>query len=888
MSDRPASTRSPLRRTSIDEEVREELAFHLEMRTRQYVDEGLDEVAAREKALATLGDLERLADDCRRLAHERDRRFGLTELLAELRQDSALALRQFRARPAFSVTAALVLAIGIAAVTAVFGVVYPVLLDPLPLPDPERLVSLGGLDPDGNQVEIVAPIEVGGWRENGGTFEAITAMRGDGLTLELDGLPQRVSALFVTGGFFDLLGTPPQLGRAFSGEDLDSPRPNVVLLGNGLWRSAFGGDPSVLGRTLSLDGREAQVIGVLPPEADVLYEGLEVLVPYPRIAGFYEQRAFYLTVLGRLAPGVALEEARGALSIAQERVNERRPADEHRNVSVVSLRDYLVSDYRRRLLLLFSGVVVLLLIACGNTANLLLARGLERSRDLGVRSALGAGRSRLLRQLLTENLVLTSAAALVGILLARPLIRLLVQTAPSDLPGIARAGLSPAVLGFAAFAALLTALLSGLVPAFRVTERALGALRARARSWRGERLRPLLVAGQVALTLTLLIASGLLVRSAIREGSIELGFQPENLLTAQMSLPRAPDRYSTREGVVRAYERVIDRAAALPGVSAAAAGSRVAFAGSSLGIVYRRLVGEERRLNAEYRLVSADYFSTLEVPILEGRSLSDTDHRGSSPVLVVNRSFAHALFPEGDATGQFITTENAALVDAEGSPLELEIVGVVEDTRDDGFRAAARPTAFMALDQVPEGPWNWVGASLMLVVRTEVAPETVVQPLRAAVAEIDPALPLFNVATMENRLATTLATGRLNALLYSVLGLIALLLTIGGVYGVTAFFVRQQEFEIGVRLALGATSEQIVRRIVLRALFPVALGAVGGLGLTAIAARFLEADLVGVGVGDPVSLAAVLALLFSTAVLASALPAHRTTRVDPAQTLNSE
>lgn len=888
MTRRP--TRSPLWRLSVDAEVREELEHHLELRTRQLVDEGADPREARERALAGFGDLERLAATCRRLAHGRDRRHGLRETLRELRQDGGLALRQLRSRPAFAATAVGILAIGIAAVTAVFGLIHPVLLAPLPLPEADRIVSIGvGTGRPGERQAIVAPIELGSWRDTGGALTAIAPYLGSGFTLDLGNdpsdLPQRVAGVWIGEDFFDVLPVRPIIGRLLGAADFEADATPTVLIGEPLWRQAFAADPAALGRSVRVDGRSMQVVGVLPEDVEELFGEIDVILPYALSESDYQQRASYLFTVGRLADGVSMREAAAALGVAQERANQARPSDERRDVLPIPLRESLVGKDHGRLWLLFGSVLLVLLIACSNVANLLLAQVLGRKREIGVRAALGAGRGRIVRQLLTESLVLSGLAGAVGLLGARVLLDLTVAAAPAGLPGLERATLSPVVLVFALSMVVVASAAAGLLPALRATRGSIAGLQARAASWRGERVRPVLVALQVALTFCLLALSGLLVRTAVREGTTDLGFDPVRLLTAQLSLPAAD--YPDESTVVDAFERLVETTSALPGVESAAAASRVAFAGPSLTVVYRPPEDPDRKRVAELRIVSGGYFSTLGVPVLAGRELTAGDRRDGRRVVAVNRTFAEAMWPGEPAVGRRLTTENAALVDASGESLVMEVVGVVGDSRDDGLRGPVRPAVFLPAEQVPAGPWSWIGNTMMLVARTSTSPEALADGLRRAVATVDPNLPVYNVATMEARLGRQLSRGRLNATLFSILGLVALLLALGGIYGLTAFFVSQQTFEIGIRLALGATRQRIVNGIVVRTLVPVLIGATLGFLLMTIVGRLASAELFGIEPGDPVTGAAVLVLILATALWASFVPAKQTTEVDPARTLTT-
>ncbi len=896
MSPRRTSTRSPLWRRKVEDEVSDELEFHFEMRVREYLAQGLGETVARARAHDKMGDLADLEDRCRRLARRRDRHLDFRDLVRDLLQDIRAAMRQIRREPGFALSGAVVLALGIGAVTTVFGIVQPVLLDTLPLERAERLLSLGveafGGDgshpgaPSAERQETVAPVEVAGWQQHGDTLERLGAWVPGGFTVEVDRLPTRVDGVWIGEGLLELLRLSPTLGRGFGAREHRSSV-NVVLISERLWRDAYAAQPSVLGSTLRLEGEPYEIVGVLPGAVQHLWPTLDVAIPLVLTEEILQQRASYLHCIARLRDGVDLETARAALSLAQERTNRARPEDERRAISILPLERSLVTSTRPRLWLLFGSVITVLLVACTNVANLLLARALGRDRELGVRAALGAGRGRILRQLLTEGLVLTTIAATAGVAAANFVLRTVADGAASwsSVPGIERATLSPTVLVFAAAVIVVSTLLSGLVPALRAAKHATTRLRTRASSATQGRLHEALVAIQVAAALMLLSASGLLVRSAISEGRTELGFRPEGLLTAQLSLPVAD--YPEKDDVVRAALDMQERALRIPGVLHAAVGSRVALAGPQLGVVYLRPDQPERTLNAELRLISPDYFSTLATPILEGREFRRVDHQGAPPVVVVNWSFAKALWPEGGAIGRHLTTAHGALVGGQGEPLVLEVVGIVADARDDGLRQEPRATAYISLAQTPAGPLQWTGNTMMWLLRTQQEPTELVEPLRRTLAQAAPGVPAFNVATMERRVRGALALGRVNALLFSGLGLTALFVALGGIYGLTAFVVSRREFEIGVRLALGATKKRILRDIVGRALLPVLAGVAIGCLAAMPLGRLLESQLVGAGV-DAFTVAGVIALVVLTAFGASLAPARRTAKIDPARILGAD
>ncbi len=881
------SARSLLWKKPISEEVQEELQFHLDMRVEQYVEEGLEETVALEKAKAAFGDLDHLARRCRALARQRDRRLGWSDYLADLRLDLGYALRHLGRRPGFTLAAVLTLALGLGAVIAAYGLVHAVLLEALPLPQGDRLMVLQVQKQDGSgRSQIVAPNEYAAWREVGEAFDGVAAILPSGISARLGDLPERVDSLYVSDAFFAVAQAPMRQGRAFAPDDFGWVAEKVVILSHSFWRRSLAAEPGILGKSLQLEGQEHQVVGILGPELEALYPDLDVLLPLTLGPEQLQIKASYLLALGRLAPGASRPAATAALAGAQGSLNAQRAEEDRRDVVLTPVRSFLAGDLERRLLLLLGAVSLVLLIACVNVANLLLAQGLGRRRELSVRSSLGAGRGRILRQLLTENLLLSGAACLLGLLLAGVLIRGVLRFIPEEVPGLESASISPPVLLFACALAVGAMLLAGLVPALRSSRRLEGVMAGRAWSWRRDRFRQALVAAQVCLTLVLLVASGLLIQSSINEGKVDPGFFQDGVLTALVSLPQQD--YPDRESVVSTFERLVETSAAVPGVASAAAGSRAPLAGPSLGMRYFRPENPEQKVDGGFRMASAGYFASAGIRMLRGRGFLRSDRAGAPSVAVVNEAFAREIWGEADPLGQRITTSNYSFTGGTEQLPEITIVGVVANVKDYGLRSAVRPELYMSLDQSPGDPWSWVGRSVVLILETEIEPELVVSGLRTAVASVDPGLPVFNVETMRSRLRESAAPGRFNTLLFVTLGVVALLLATAGIYSLTAFFVAQQQYEIGVRLALGATRRRVLREVVLRALAPVLVGLGAGLLVAAYATALLRGELFGVEAFDPRTFALTAILVLLVAYLASLLPARRTTAIDPARVLQAE
>ena len=877
-------------RPPVDREVDEELAFHLEMRTRELIARGMDEVSARREAERRLGNRARVGGTLRALGRERNRHMQRTQYLSELRQDVGFMWRQIRKAPGFSVIAIATLALGIGGTTAIFSILNAVVLHPLPLREPERLLVVGetfngaisGMAV-GNYVDAVAGAP---------GFEAIAAENFGSLNLSDGVTPERVTVGKVTANFFDVMGMRPALGRTFTDAEDRPGNDRVAVLSHRLWSRRFGADASIVGREVRMNGVNYLVAGVMPASFDLTSDSEELWTP---IAFTPAQRVLhdehYLTVYGRLKPGMTRERVNAELESVAARLRREFPRDATQLAYLTEpFRDQFVGDYRMRLLVLLAAVGVVLLIACGNVANLLLARGTARGREIAVRSALGAGRGRIVRQLLTESVVLALAAAAAGVVLAVWCTSALVAWSPDGVPRIEQAHVDRVALAFAVGIALASSVLCGLAPALHLartdTQTALrdggrGATGSRFR----DRLRSALIVSEVALSLMLLFGAGLMIRSAIALQHVHPGFDADGVLTARFTLPETTYGEIVRERDV--LRRINEAASQLPGASASAVTSYVAMGGGggSNGLVPEGTPAESRfYLSSTLRLTTPGFFPAMQTPILKGRAFTDDDRDGGQRVMIVSAALAARAFPGHDPIGKRIACCESA---PDGSPIWKVIVGVAGDIRSRGPAVAPRPEFYLPMAQAPNDAWHWF-RTFYVVVRATGNPAALAEPLRAAVARIDPDLPIFDVRTMDQRLAGTLATARFNTLLLSLLGGIGLLLASGGIYGVIAYFVSQRTQEIGVRIALGASTSSVVRLILAQAVKPVAIGAVVGVAAALAAGRVLSSQLFNVSSADPLTIAAVVATLFGVALVASAVPARRAASTDPTRALQAE
>ncbi len=809
----------------------------------------------------------------------------MTTYLSELRQDAAFSIRQMLASPAFTIVALATLALGIGATTAIFSTVNAVVLRPLPVPAPGRLVELFELWRDlgrgnmsaGNFVDMAAEQT---------SFSALSAMTGVSMTLARDEGAERVVGVRATAGFFDVWGVAPALGRVFTAAEDEPGRDQVAVLSHRFWTRQFGADRGILGRAITLDGRPYTVIGVMPQSFDFTADSEALWVP---IAFTPERRAMhdehFLTVYGRLKDGVSLQQANQQLTTVAKNLRDRFPKDNaERELMAAPLMETFVGDYRQRLFVLLGAVAFVLLIACGNVSNLLLARGAARARELAVRSALGAGQGRLIRQLFTESLVLSVVAAGLGVGFARVFVGMLIAYGPSGVPRLEQTHLDATALTFAVALGIGSSIIFGLVPAWRASKTDINSTLKEATRGAGARgardlVRSTLIAAEVALALVLLVGAGLLIRSGIEAQRVPTGFNAKGVFSGRFSLPAT--KYETAVSVLQATQAIEAQVAAVPGVRRAAVASNVPGVGTfSNGLVPEGEAQELRNVRQSMaRFVSPGYFEVMGLPIVRGRGFTDADRTGSQLVMVVNQTLAQRLWPNQDPIGRRVNGS------APGGP--KTVIGVVSDVRWRGPAGAVDPEFYQPLAQLDKMAWDWTRRSLFVVARTDRDPAALATGVRRAIAEVDPGVPLFAVRTMEERMALTLETARFNTMLLAMLGAVGLLLAAVGIYGVIAYFATQRTAEIGIRLALGASRGNVLRLIVRQAAIPVAVGVLlGGLG-AAFAARAIATQLVNVRPHDPLTFAGVASVLAVVALLAALIPARRAAGLDPTRALQA-
>jgi putative ABC transport system permease protein len=798
-------------------------------------------------------------------------------------QDLRYAFRTLGKNPGFAAVAVLALALGIGANTAIFSVVNAVLLRPLPFPDPDRLMMVLSSNPGkGYPENPVSPPDFLDWRAQNRAFEGMAAFDPSAFNLNEGTEPERIPGARVSASFLGLVGVKPILGRDFlEEEDRDGAEP-VVLIAHGLWIRRFGSDSGIVGRTILLNGRRRTVVGVLP-QGYAFPNHSEVWTPiafdHDDLTG---RGGHYLKVLARLRPGVTIAAAQADMDSIAERLRRQYPdSNTGWGTLVAPLNEMMVGGVRPALLVLIGAVGFVLLIACANVANLLLARATERQKEVAIRLALGAGRARLVRQFLTESAVLGLLGGLIGLLLALWGTDLLVAAGGENLPRFREVSVDGRVLLFTLGLSLLTGIIFGVIPALQASrpdlnetlkEGGRGGTVGRAR----HRLRGALAVGEIALALVLLIGAGLMLKSFLRLVSVDPGFRPEHLLTLNVSLPQAEYPDGTRQSVF--LRESLQKLSALPGVEAAAAATTLPLSGDLISYTFsvdgRSGQSPAERSSALYDGVSPAYFRAMGIRVLKGRSPQETDVVGGARVVVVNEAFARRVFPGEDPIGRRIGIDD-------GPQAWREIVGVVADVKQTSLDGETRQHMYEPLSQAPS-PW------LSFVLRTTVEPAGLAAAARRAILEIDHRQPIADVKTAETLVAESVTQPRLAMILLSVFAGTALLLAGMGTYGVIAYSVGQRTHEFGIRMALGAGRGEVLRLVVRQGLLLACIGVLLGLVAAAGATRLLGGLLFGVSPTDPITYAGVALLLIGVALVACLVPARRATLVDPISALRCE
>ncbi len=858
-----------------EQELTEEIEAFLEMLVERKIKEGFDPAEARRAALIELGGREQVKEKVR------EARIG--RQLETIWQDLRYATRMMLKHPVFTLIAVFTLALGIGANTAIFSVVNAVLLNALPYNEPQRLLWV--TEAQDGRAKMAHANSYLIWQAQSQAFEHLVAYNRGSRELAGQGEPERLESLKVTANVFPALGLPPQLGRAFTEEDDRPEAAPVALLGHALWQRRFGGDPAIIGQSLTLGGQSWTVIGIMPPRFRGLLplERADVWLPLAiDVKDERDLRDHQLNVIGRLKPGFTLEQANAELNLIMRRLVLATPGIMNTEASATLLIENLVGKLRRGLLALFGAVVLVLLIACANVANLLLGRVAMRQKEMAIRAAMGAGRARLVRQALTESLLLSLLGGATGLLLAVWGVKAMVALAPDQLRHIRETSVDGAALGFTFLAALLTGLAAGLIPALQSSRIDLnealkeGARRAATFRRRGlGRVSPALVIGEVALTLVLLTGAGLVIKSYLRVLAVDPGYDPKNLLALSIELDEV--KYPRGSTQLHAfYQEVLPRVKAIPGVTAVATvnGAGIPFTGmlgkTLFSIEDRPPAPAEQRPQVEFNHISPDYFRAMGMQLRAGRSFTEQDDEKAPSVMIINETMARRYFSGEDPLGKRILSMSSSYT----------IVGVVGDVKRLGLEAAAPPEIYVPHPKDRIGPRN-----ITLAARTAVDPLDLVAAVRRQIYELEPT---SDVRMEEQRLAETLAPRRFQVLLSGVFAAVALVLAAVGVYGVIAYSVSCRTHEIGIRMALGARPRDVLLMVVRQGMTLALVGVSIGLAAALAVTRVLKGLLFELSVTDPPTFSLIAALMLGVAFLACYLPARRATKVDPMAALRQE
>jgi putative ABC transport system permease protein len=808
--------------------------------------------------------------------------------MENLLKDIRFGLRGLLKQPGFSLLVVATLALGIGSSTAIFSVVNSVLLNKLPYRDASRIVAIQELDPKGSRGQVTSANFLD-WRKQNTVFEHLAAIRNDAVNLALADRALRLNMAATSANFFEVFGVGPQLGRLFVPADEEAGHPPVVVISYNLWQGQFGGQADVIGKNLVLDGSTYSVIGVAPPgfqypdKTELWLPPLRLVPELFRGQDVTQTRGMgYLSSVALLKPGVSVQQAAAEMETITARLRQQYPDTNNKRFNrVVSLQDHLIGDNSKLLWLLLGAVTFVLLIACANVANLLLATGASRQKEMAIRSALGASRWRVVRQLLTESTLMALVGGLFGLLIAFWGVALITRLLPTNFPRLQEIHIDLRVLAFTFAASVLTGILFGLAPSFQflrgdvqesMKETSRGASAGPGRS----RLRQVLIVSEVALCVVLLAGAGLLFRSFLHLQAVNTGFTAEHVLTAKL----APSGMNYPDAYFAFYDKALDQIQTIPGVQAVGSINTLPLSkGPTLAfrVEGREVTTPDKWPPANYRNISPDYFRAMNIPVVEGRPFSKNDKVGMPLVVMVNQALAHRDFPGENPVGKrvnFGRTEN-------GKPVWFEIVGLASDVRSMELKDEPTPEVYFSSyqDSFP---------SMSLVIRTSVEPESISGSLRQVINQIDKSVPVTDIRAMDVVVSESITQPRFNLFLLALFGGLALLLSAAGIYGVTAYTVSQRTHELGIRIALGAQVGDVLRMILRQGLTVILIGMVIGLAAAFALLRVMRSLLFGVSASDPVTFVVITAVLLFVALLACYIPARRATKVDPLVALRYE
>jgi putative ABC transport system permease protein len=879
-----ARLRALARREAVIEDIEEEIRLHVEMATEANIERGMRPEEARRTALMSFGNLGRVKD----LAYE-VRGGGMIETFL---QDIRYGVRVLARHRGFTAVAVLTLALGIGANTAIFSVVNELLMRPLPFRDAERLVMLWEISSEGRHQNSTSRANFRAWREQSTAFEGMAAFSDQRLSLSGGGDPEEVSVQFATPELFQVLGVEPILGRALMPEDARPGTPDIAVLSYAIWQRRFGGNPGVVGQPITLNGVPYTVVGVLPAgfqwhirKKSSTGRPAEIWTVLTMPTSGPATNGRFLSTVGRLKPGASLEQAEAEIKTIAARLEQDAPNfNTGWGAEVIPLREQFVGNVRTALLILLGAVGFVLLIACANVANLMLSRAAAREKEIALRTALGAHRLRIIRQLLTESALLSVLGSLLGLVVAWWGTRALAAISPRDLVNLQGVGLNLPVLAWTLVISLLTGIIFGLAPALEATRLNLndtlkeGGKGTGGQGTRSRRLRGALVIAEVALALVLLASAGLLVKSFLHLQRIDTGFDTENVLTMVVRLPDG--KYREDHQVVAFFGQATERIRALSGVSKVGIVNYLPLyggPGTSTGFTVEGrpapLPGQEPATNV--RVIDPGYLGAMGVPLLRGRNFTDIEASEARHVVLISESMAQQDFPGEDPIGKRIS------VDMFDEPRQTEIIGIVGDVRYDSLTDEAEPTVYFPH---PELTYSF----MTLVVRTVGDPAEMAPAVQRELREIDPDQPVSDVRTMNQVMADTTARARFNTLLLGLFAGLATLLAAVGIFGVMNYSVTLRTREIGIRMALGAQPGLVLMLILREGLLLTLIGIGIGLAGALVLTRIMSGLLFGVGATDPATFAAIVLLLAVVSLIACYIPARRATRVDPLVALRYE
>jgi putative ABC transport system permease protein len=812
-----------------------------------------------------------------------------------LLQDFRFAIRQLRKNPGFALTTILTLALGIGATTAMFSLINGVLLRPLPFPEPDRLMMIAPLDVSAVKAGIPSSVsypDFFDWRARNRSFEAMASYRHDRRTLTGSGMPQNLESQTVSSEFFRVLGVNPMLGRGFVMED-EKAGTHVAVLSNALWLSTFGGDKSIVGRNITLDNSSYTVIGIAPPgfvfpmfgAAPAVWTSLADDRNDPKEPLTSQRGAEMLLLVARLKPGVSIAQATADVSLIARNLSEQYPDTNKRmpSATVVPELENLVGDTRSALRVLFAAVMFLLLIACANVAGLMLTRASRRRSEIAVRSAMGASRVQIIRQVLVESVLLAICGGALGVIFSVLLLNTVLRFVPQQLPRLHQVAVDGWVMAFAAGVSIVTGVLFGALPAWRMSRLDPStALREGTRTMttgRGQhRTHNILVVAETAIGLVLLVGAGLLIRSFIRVLNVDPGFDPHHVLTVSLELP---DNQYPQLKRVQFQEELLSRLAALPGVESASSGYPIPLSQHNIGIGFSiegRPTAKGDEPAAPVTIVTTGFFRTMRIPVIAGRDFLPSDDSKAPAVAIVDQAFANQYFPGENPVGKRM---KPGLGDGITEEPMREIIGVVGSVKRKGITTETEAQFYLPLKQA-------IILTPALVVRTSGDPMAMLGPIRDQVGQMDSNVPLYRVSTLEDYVALSAAQPRFQTVLVTFFAAMALLLSAIGLYAVLAYMVAQRTLEIGLRLALGAQRESVIGLILRRGMMLAAMGLAIGIVASMIFTRFLAEMLYGVKPLDPFTFVAVSAVLMLVSLIASSAPAYRAARLDPMKTLREQ